>query len=398
MHIIQINASYKPAYIYGGPTMSVSKLAEQLVQSGISTEVFTTTANGDAELNIKPGTKTTVDGVSVTYFRRITKGNSHLSISLLFSLWKALHKKRLSIKPTIIHIHAWWNLVSVGSAIVALALSKHVILSPRGTLSNYSFNNRNSTIKNIFHRVIGKALLRQFHFHVSTEKEKQDILKIIQPKSITIIPNFVNLGSVPNPLKTEDCQQNTETLLPFKLLFLSRIEEKKGLETLFRALKHLDIPYHLTIGGTGKLNYMLMLKTLADDLNLSDKIAWIGLQHQNEKFFALREHDLMVLPSHDESFANVVIESLSVGTPVLVSSKVGLANYVLENELGWVYSDSDLNLFAAIHDAYAASKKRSQIRIQAPDIIKADYANEKLIGYYLKMYNQIAPDFCSEIV
>ena len=378
--------------------MSVSKLTEQLVQNGINTEVYTTTANGATELNIKPGSRTMVDGVSVTYFRRITKGNSHLSISLLFSLWKALHKKRLSIKPTIIHIHAWWNLVSVGSAIVALALSKHVILSPRGTLSNYSFNNRNSTIKNIFHRVVGEALLKRCYFHVTSEKEKQDILKIIQPKSITIIPNFVNLGSVLNPLKTEDCQQNTETLLPFKLLFLSRIEEKKGLETLFRALKHLNIPYHLTIGGTGKLDYILMLKSLADDLNLSDKITWIGLQHHDEKFFSLREHDLMVLPSHDESFANVVIESLSVGTPVLVSSKVGLANYVLENELGWVYSDSDLNLFAAIRDAYTASKKRSQIRIQAPDIIKADYANEKLIEYYLKMYNQITPDFCSEIV
>ena len=69
-----------------------------------------------------------------------------------------------------------------------------------------------------------------------------------------------------------------------------------------------------------------------------------------------------------------------------------------ENEFGRVYSGSDLNLSAAIRDAYAASKKRSQIKIQAPNIIKADYANEKLIEYYLKMYNQIATDFYSEIV
>ena len=390
MHIIQINASYKPAYIYGGPTMSVSKLTEQLVQNGINTEVFTTTANGATELNIKPGSRTMVDGVSVTYFRRITKGNSHLSISLLFSLWEVLRKNRLSVKPTIIHIHAWWNLVSVGSTIVALALSKYVILSPRGTLSNYSFNNRNSTIKNIFHRVIGKALLRQFHFHVSTEKEKQDILKIIQPKSITIIPNFVNLGSVPNPLKTENCQQNTETLLPFKLLFLSRIEEKKGLDILFRALRNLNISYHLTIAGTGKADYINWLKALATQFNLTSKITWIGQQDNDEKFTVLAAHDLMVLPSHDESFANVVIESLSVGTPVLVSSKVGLVDYVKANNFGWVCENTPAYLAETLELALKDKEKRKMISSKASQQIASDFDDQHLIAQYLQLYKNIA--------
>ncbi|RZL98004.1 MAG: hypothetical protein EOO88_61765, partial [Pedobacter sp.] len=83
MKIIQISASYKPAYIYGGPIMSVAKLCEALVETeeqrarskeqGIKTEeqgtkskeqgarnkdrileaeVFTTTANGKTELDV----------------------------------------------------------------------------------------------------------------------------------------------------------------------------------------------------------------------------------------------------------------------------------------------------------------------------------------------------------
>jgi len=43
MKIIQVTASYKPAYVYGGPTMSVSKLSEELVKVGTDLEVICTT-------------------------------------------------------------------------------------------------------------------------------------------------------------------------------------------------------------------------------------------------------------------------------------------------------------------------------------------------------------------
>ncbi|NNU34836.1 glycosyltransferase [Mucilaginibacter sp. S1162] len=114
MKILQINASYKPAYIYGGPTMSVAKLSEQLVNAGNEVTVFTTTANGKYELAIDPNKSILVDGVSVTYFKRITKDHSHLSPGLLLNLWRNVRKF------DIIHIHAWWNLVSVFSAFIAL--------------------------------------------------------------------------------------------------------------------------------------------------------------------------------------------------------------------------------------------------------------------------------------
>lgn len=55
MKIIQICAAYKPAYIYGGPTMSVSKLSEELVKAGLDVVVLATTANGKVELNVPVG-------------------------------------------------------------------------------------------------------------------------------------------------------------------------------------------------------------------------------------------------------------------------------------------------------------------------------------------------------
>lgn len=376
--------------------MSVSKLNEELVKAGVSSEVYTTTANGENEINIQPGSKVLVDGVPVTYFRRITKGNSHLSPSLLLSLWKEL-KKRRDTRTTqsgttpqslqsIIHVHAWWNLVSVGSCIICLLLSQPVILSPRGTLSNYSFRNRKGILKNLFHLFLGKRLLKRSHFHVSTEKEKQDIINILTPRSITVISNFVNLHDIKSNLNT---MSKLEGPVIFKLLFLSRVEEKKGLNILFNALKLVNIPWHLTIAGTGTSEYISFLKDSAEKLGLTGKISWIGHQDAEQKFQILMGHHLLVLPSHDESFANVVIESLAVGTPVLVSSKVGLADYVVANNLGWTYENTHSNLATALAVCFYDEEKRSLIKKQGPMQISADFNESRLILEYLELYKKV---------
>ena len=150
MKILQVSASYKPAFIYGGPTMSVSKLSEELLIGGEQVTVYTTLANGLSELEFEPGKERKVDGVSVTYFKRITKDHTHFSPSLLNRLQKTLHEY------DVVHIHAWWNLISIFSCLVAVIKKKPVILSPRGTLSNYSFHNRSSLIKRLIHSFLGK--------------------------------------------------------------------------------------------------------------------------------------------------------------------------------------------------------------------------------------------------
>ncbi len=400
MDILHVNASYKPAYIYGGPTMSVSQLCEELVKEDFKLEVLTTTANGETELNLEAGKKNMVDGVAVTYFRRLTKDPSHFSPALLLGLYKRLNrannshsavsKNRSENMYPIVHIHAWWNMVSVGACLVALLFSGRVLLSPRGTLSNYSFNNRKRFLKNTFHQFIGKALLKRCHFHVSTEKEKIDILSLVNPKSITIIPNFVNLLRGVEEAGDLEIETHTQARHEpvFRLLFLSRVEEKKGLDNLLKALEQIKIPFRLTVAGGGQPDYLSYLKNLESELRLTDKITWLGPLNQQLKFQVLARHDLMVLPSHDESFANVVIESLSVGTPVLLSEKVGLADYVLRNNLGWVYQPGENNLTDCLVDAYHNQSMRLSVRQMAPQKIKTDYDPSRLMGRYIKMYRE----------
>ncbi len=356
--------------------MSVAKISEQLVQAGCMVEVFTTTANGTTELQAKPNAKTIVNGVTVTYFTRLTKDHTHFSPALLIKLWREVSQF------DVVHIHAWWNLVSVFSALIALIKKKPVVISPRGTLSSYSFQNKNNLVKNLLHKLIGKRLLERSFIHATSKAEQKALETIITPKKIFNIPNFVKI----------DHELSVESLGVgdvLKLLFLSRIEEKKGLDILLRALPLLSIPYHLTIAGSGDENYIALLKNIARYNLSSPNISWIGFQDET-KFDVMRNHHLLVLPSYNENFGNVVIESLSVGTAVLISEHVGLADYVTRNNLGWLCQTTPKSVSDSINSIWVEQMEQiAHIKDIAPAIIHNDFDDSKLIEKYMDMYRQI---------
>jgi len=409
LKVIHITASYKPAYVYGGPIQSVGKLCEALVslrlkgdrlaagadELGIDdVQVFTTTANGTDELPVKIGVPILIDGVSVTYFTRQTKDHSHFSLGLLLGLRKKiLHylqddnnnetsKSQTPNTKLIIHIHAWWNLVSVLSCFVAKWYGVPVVLSPRGMLTSYTLGNRNSLSKRIIHKLLGETLLKYCHIHATSEQEKKDILAVIKPKSITVIPNLVSFQFPVSGMHTP----NNDT---FRLLFLSRIEQKKGLELLFEALAAVKIPWLLTIAGSGETEYIQSLKRKAAESGIHQQISWIGQVGNEDKFNVLARHDLTVLTSYNENFANVVVESLSVGTPVLVSKFVGLADYVAAKNLGWITGLNMEEIETGILSAYQDIKKRKEIRNTAPLIINSDFDDDTLAKQYIEFYKDI---------
>lgn len=375
MNILQINASYKPAYIYGGPTMSVAQLSEQLVKNDCNVQVFTTTANGPRELEITTTAAQLVNDVAVNYFPRLTKDHSHFSPQLLLKLWKEIRSFDL------VHIHAWWNLVSILSCAIAHLRKVPVILSPRGTLSPYSFATNHTSIKRWFHRLIGKFLLSHCHLHSTSEREQVALKRLLKPKSIFNIPNLVSLPThIPAPAPENDL---------LRLLFLSRIEQKKGIELLFAALADLAIPYQLTIAGSGNAAYIAKLKMLSHQYHIEQHIRWLGFKG-DDKFELMAQHDVLVLPSYDENFGNVVIESLCVGTAVLISSEVGLASFVAENNMGWICETNSESIKNQLLHIYGHPGKLAIIREFAPMLIISAFNNQKLIQSYLNMYQKVS--------
>ena len=376
LNILLITASYKPAYIYGGPTMSVSQLAENLVEfGGHAVSVYTTTANGKSELDIEANICHLVNGVNVTYFDRITKDHSHFSPKLYIALWRNIHRF------DIIHLQAWWHLVSVLSAVICIFKNKTFILSPRGTLSNYSFNNKTTFLKKTFHNLVGKHILLRAKFLLTSEKEQDDLISLLKkPVPCFVLPNFVKTS----PDKTDRQMPSSAS---FELLFLSRIEEKKGLEFLLAALHNCQIPYKLTIAGSGQKHYVESLKRLAQSLKIQQNIQWIGHVKDEFKFEVLNQHHLLVLPSYDENFANVVVESLSVGTAVLITPNVGLADFIVKHNLGWLCAQKSEDIKSKIEYIFTQTQQLKIIRSIAPNLIDTIFKAENLTSKYISYYS-----------
>jgi len=375
LKILQISASYKPAVIYGGPIMSVAMLCEQLANGGCDIMVYTTTANGSNELSVSPNEAVNIDGVAVIYFKRITKDHTHFSPALLKSVWENVKNY------DVVHIQAWWNLVSVLSCLIAVWRRVPVVISARGTLSPYSFQNKNKGIKKIIHHLLTKPLFKRSHCHVTTEREKEAMLSLVHPKSIFNIANLVKL-----PLANYATGNKGGPV--FKLIFLSRIEEKKGLDILINALPYLTFPFTLTIAGDGNSNYVDRLKELVKSNGNEQTVNWMGFQNEN-KFELLKGHDLLVLPSYDENFGNVVIESLSQGTAVLLSEFVGLSAYVIQKKLGWQCEPDSRSLANQLNLISDKQAELTRIRTTAPSIIESDFDKSNLLKQYINMYTNI---------
>lgn len=387
MRIIQITASYKPAYIYGGPIVSVGMLCETLVRcmrSKHTLEVLTTTANGKFELEVVPNRPVPVEGVWVTYYHRLTKDHTHFSPSLLYHLYKKLRHDK---SPTVVHIHAWWNLVSMLSCLVAKWTNTPVVLSPRGMLTDYTLVNRNSGFKKWLHQLIGKSLLKYVHIHATTELERSDIERLLQPRSIAVLPNLVDIPE--NKFDWETRNVNHTDGNTYRLIFLSRIEEKKGLDLLLEGLTSVAFNWSLTIAGTGETKYVDYLKNLSITNKIDDRISWVGQIPPQEKFNTLASHDLLCLTSYNENFANVVIESLSAGTPVFLSNKVGLASYVKQNQFGWCCDLTVPDIVKGLTLSFEDKKMQADIRAQAPAYIRKDFIPEQLGDKYLSLYQHI---------
>lgn len=378
MNILFIVPSYKPAYIYGGPIVSVARLAESLVQIGHSVTVYTTTANGKTELDMPVNEAVMMDGVKVRFFKRITKDHTHVSPQLWKETWDTVHQFDA------VHIHSWWNFLIMGAAMICTMRGVKPVLSPRGMLCEYVFNSRNQLKKKVLHTVIGKYLLSKTFLHVTSHVEWNDCLKLNTNWRGGLIHNIVDLPYMPNRA-VDGKDENI-----FTISFLSRVDPKKGLDILLRALGKVDFPYKLRIAGAGEATYVQQLKQIISDNNMEENVEWAGWKNGEEKFTFLADSDLFALTSHNENFAVVVIESLSVGTPVLVSEHVGLSRYVQEKRLGWVTGIEHVDeVKRALKMAYEEKEERCRIRREAVQTIRHDFDEVRLATDYADMYTNL---------
>jgi glycosyltransferase involved in cell wall biosynthesis len=143
------------------------------------------------------------------------------------------------------------------------------------------------------------------------------------------------------------------------------------------------------VAGSGDERYIAELKLLAYELKISENIQWCGWMSGEEKFGFLESLELFALTSYNENFAIVVTEALGMGTPVLLSENVGLADYVKETALGWVCRNEISSIRDTLKCIYQNRHRLEEIRRVAPTVIKKDFDKENLALKYIAAYDEM---------
>lgn len=157
----------------------------------------------------------------------------------------------------------------------------------------------------------------------------------LSPERLIVIPNPV----VPTT-KIKKAEPAKEIK---KLIVVARLTKQKGLERLIDIVNDLPKNYTLSIAGDGPLKHEL--NNRIHRLSLQHRIKILGLVRNVTDLIA--EHDLFVLPSFIEGFPNVVVESLSVGTPVVAFEVGGISQIITDGFNGYITPQNDLKGFSA---------------------------------------------------
>jgi len=377
--------SYKPAYVYGGPIYSISALCEAQAALGHQVFVFTTNANGTNNLDVPLKTVQYTNKVGVVYFPRITGDHTHISPKLWFNLFKDANKY------DIVHLHSWWSVLMIGSAWILKLKGVKFVFSPRGMFSSYSFNhNINPIKKGILFDLLTKPVLKKQIFHATAPSEETEIKDLFGMESkVFTLPNLLQFPEL--QLSSIQNHQQKDTI---NLLFISRVDRKKGIELLLKAiqlLKEENLSIHLTIIGSGSDEYIQELKGLASSLNVSGIVEWKGSIEWKAKFDDILNADILVLPSYNENFANIILETLYAGRPVILTKYVGLSDYVSTHNMGWVIDTNPEEIVTAVK-AYKSNESDWQSKsLQMHNQILADFNQtilaEKYISFYIETLN-----------
>ena len=239
---------------------------------------------------------------------------------------KELLKK---LRPDVVHINGCWQPQLLFFQRAAQSLRIPVVLSPHGMLEPWIVKRHYWTRKWPAIQLYQRGLVKHADYlHATAEKEKENLLRLGWNARIAVIPNAVDIEELP-------LKDNWRTKR--RIVFMSRLHVKKGIELLLEALSHLkpDLDgYEVIIAGEGEPDYVETLKKSAISLGLSEVVKFVGGVYGAEKVSLLQSADFFVLPTYSENFGIVVAEALACGTPVITTHGTPWKE-LEDNACGW---------------------------------------------------------------
>lgn len=128
---------------------------------------------------------------------------------------------------------------------------------------------------------------------------------------------------------------------PIQYITVGRLSKEKGYERIIKLLSKIQFPFHYTIIGNGPEKEHIF--SLIEDYGLTDKVTHISFT--KEVATHLSNSDFFLQGSYFEGFPNCLIESCSVGTPVIAFKAPGGTKEIIEDGVnGFLVENEDAYL------------------------------------------------------
>jgi glycosyltransferase involved in cell wall biosynthesis len=176
------------------------------------------------------------------------------------------------------------------------------------------------------------------------------------------------------------------------VLFLSRIHPKKGLERFLPVWPKVAaaIPgANLVIAGTGDAKHVQGVEKLISTLGVGNSVTLVGQLNGTEKWQALRDADVFILPSHQVGYCEAITEAMAAGCPVVITRACQF-DEVESAGAGIVTPDDSMEGFA---DAVTAILKNKDgvMGHAGRELVAKNYLWSKITDQIEDLYHRVAP-------
>lgn len=335
LRILVASPAYWPAHAFGGPVVVLRELVSRLVARGHQVEVLTTTLRDVGERPARRTSRAVVDGARVTYLATPLR---YRWMGITPTLPAELARLE---RPDVAHVVGFRDPVSTAIAGWCRVRRVPYVFEPVGM---FRPRLRKVALKRAFDATLAGGVARGARLViVSSPGERDDVVAGgIDPKRVRIRENGF---PEPSPAAPAD---PLASLVPDGapvVLYVGRIAAEKGVEFLLEAARRLSEVHVVLAGPDDRHGTMRAVEAARVDPATRGRIHLLP-PTPGPPFDLYRRADLFVLASGGENFGLVAAEAASVGTPVVVSDRSGIATSFEPGEALVVPYDADATIAA----------------------------------------------------
>lgn len=288
------------------------------------------------------------------------------------------------IKPDIFHTNCCWLPLSALTLLWAKKKGYKTIYTPHGMLEPWILK-RNYLWKKFPAMLLyqKKALRMTDIIHSTAESEKLNIQKLNLNSQLAVIPNGIDIREIQLKPMWEKNK---------RILFLSRIHPKKGINFLIEAaaiLRNQLEDYEILIAGEGDESYINDLKDLAKKKGVSNIVQFIGGVYGEEKWNLYKTSDIFVLPTYSENFGIVVAEALASGTPVITTKGTPWEELNTHNCGWWTEIGTEATTQALEDFLSKSAMSLQQMGLNGRRLVEENYAMPVIAQKMLRLYEWV---------